>query len=315
MKYIETLRDGERVGEIYLCKKKQHAVTRAGKPYENLTLQDKTGILNAKIWDVNSSGISDFDSMDYIYVVGDLVTFQGALQLNIRRARKAEEGEYDPADYLPMTDKDIPGMYQKLLDYIGQLKNPCLKQLAESFFLNETFEKRFKMHSAAKTVHHGFAGGLLEHTLSVTENCDFFSKQYPFLNRDLLLTAAMLHDIGKLDELSDFPENDYTDAGQLLGHITIGAMQIKNHIARIPDFPVRLSNELIHCILAHHGELEYGSPKKPALVEAMALNMADNLDAKMETIREALASVPENDLEWQGFNRFLDSNIRRTGRE
>ena len=171
---------------------------------------------------------------------------------------------------------------------------------------------RDRFHSAAKSVHHGFVGGLLEHTVSVTRNCNYFAENYPFLNRDLLLTAAMFHDIGKLKELSTFPENDYTDAGQLLGHIMIGAEWIGDKIREIDGFPVVLANELKHCILAHHGELEYGSPKKPALVEALALSFADNLDAKMETVREILAGVPENNLQWQGFNRLLDSNIRRT---
>ena len=315
MKYIETLREGDRVGEVYLCKKKQNVLTKAGKPYDNVTLQDKTGTLSAKIWDVNSAGIEDFDSLDYVYVVGDVTMFQGAPQLNIKRIRKVGEGEYDPTDYLPVSSKDIGQMYQELLKFVKNLQNPHLKALTEMFFENETFAARFKNHSAAKSVHHGFVGGLLEHTLSVTQNCDYISMQYPFLNRDLLLTAAMLHDIGKLDELSTFPENDYTDAGQLLGHITIGAMQIRNQIAKIPDFPVRLANELLHCILAHHGELEYGSPKKPALVEAIALSMADNLDAKMESFKEEISSIPENNLEWQGFNRLFDSNIRRTGRD
>lgn len=315
MKYIETLKEGDQVGEVWLCKKKQNALTKAGKPYDNVTLQDKTGTISAKVWDVSSPGIEDYDSLDYVYVVGNVTMFQGAPQLNIKRIRRVGEGEYDPADYLPVSSRDIDQMYHELMGFVKNLQNPHLKTLAEAFFGNEDFAKRFKGHSAAKSVHHGFVGGLLEHTLTVTQNCDFISMQYPFLNRDLLLTAAMLHDIGKLDELSTFPENDYTDAGQLLGHITIGAMQIRNQIARIPDFPVRLANELLHCILAHHGEFEFGSPKKPALVEALALSMMDNLDAKMETFKEAFSAIPENNLEWQGFNRLLDSNIRRTGRD
>mgnify|MGYP001057804486 FL=1 len=158
-------------------------------------------------------------------------------------------------------------------------------------------------------------GGLLEHTLSVTKNCDYFAETYPILNRDLIVSAAIFHDIGKLEELSTFPENDYTDEGQLLGHIMIGAEMVGERIRTIPGFPKGTANELKHCILAHHGELEYGSPKKPALAEALALSFADNIDAKMETIREIFASVPENNLEWQGYNRLLESNIRRSGRE
>ena len=171
--------------------------------------------------------------------------------------------------------------------------------------------KVFSFHSAAKSVHHGFVGGLLEHTLSVVKMCDYFSKQYPALNRDLLLTAAMFHDIGKTKELSAFPENDYTDDGQLLGHIIIGAQMIKERIDAMPGFPKKLESELIHCILAHHGELEYGSPKKPALIEAMALNLADNADAKMETMTEILRGAGDN-MGWLGYNRFMETNVRRT---
>lgn len=312
MKFIETLREGERINEIYLCKFKQAALTKSGKPYDNVILQDKTGTLDAKIWDPGSVGIDEFDAMDYIAVTGDITSFQGNLQMSIKRVRKVGEGEYEPENYLPVTDKDIEEMYGEMMGYINSIKNPYLSKLLHMFFDNAAFAKAFKFHSAAKSVHHGFVGGLLEHTVSVTRNCNYFAENYPFLNRDLLLTAAMFHDIGKLKELSTFPENDYTDAGQLLGHIMIGAEWVGDKIREIDGFPVVLANELKHCILAHHGELEYGSPKKPALVEAMALSFADNLDAKMETMREVLAGVPENNLQWQGFNRLLDTNIRRT---
>lgn len=312
MKYISTLREGERINEIFLCKSKQTAMTKSGKPYDNVILQDKTGTLDAKIWDVGSVGIEEFDAMDYIAITGDITSFQGNLQCSIKRARKVNEGEYDPADYLPVSDKDVEVMYKELMGFIGSVKNQYLSQLLHSFFDNKEFERRFKFHSAAKSVHHGFVGGLLEHTLGVTKNCDYFAKMYPVLNRDLLLTAAIFHDIGKLKELSTFPENDYTDAGQLLGHIMIGAELVGDAIKGIDGFPVVLANELKHCILAHHGELEFGSPKKPALVESLALSFADNIDAKMETFRELLVNVPENDTKWQGYNRFMETNFRRT---
>ena len=190
-----------------------------------------------------------------------------------------------------------------------------MRNLLFSFFEEQEFADKFKFHSAAKSVHHGFVGGLLEHTLGVAQNCDFYAQMYPMLDRDLLLAAAVLHDIGKMTELSPFPQNDYTDEGQLLGHIMIGAKQVEERIATIPDFPAVKARELIHCILAHHGELEYGSPKKPAIAEAVALSFADNLDAKMETMKEALGNVAPNDVRWQGFNRLFDSNIRRTSPE
>lgn len=313
MHFIEELREGERINEIYLCKQKQTALTKAGKPYESLVLQDKTGTLDAKIWDPSSQGIEDCDALDYVNVMGDVTSFQGNLQLNIKRLRKASEGEYEPKDYLPVSEYDAEEMYRELQGYVKSLTNPYLKKLAGELFLEDAdFAKRFKFHSAAKSVHHGFVGGLLEHTLSVTKLCAFFADTYPILNRDLLVTAALFHDIGKLEELSTFPENDYTDEGQLLGHIAMGMEIVGMRIRVIDGFPRKLANELKHCILAHHGELEYGSPKKPAIPEAVALNFADNLDAKMETMKELFANVPAGNTDWQGFNRLFESNIRRS---
>ena len=311
MKYISTLREGERINEIFLCKSKQTAMTKSGKPYDNVILQDKTGTLDAKIWDVGSVGIEEFDAMDYIAITGDITSFQGNLQCSIKRARKVNEGEYDPADYLPVSDKDVEVMYKELMGFIGSVKNQYLSQLLHSFFDNKEFERRFKFHSAAKSVHHGFVGGLLEHTLSVMKLCDYFAAVYPRLNRDLLLTAALFHDIGKTRELSAFPENDYTDDGQLLGHIIIGTEMVSERIREIPGFPEKMAAELKHCILAHHGELEYGAPKKPALFEALALSLADNADAKLETMNEVLTGAGDNS-GWLGYNRLFESNVRKT---
>lgn len=313
MKYIENLKDRDRVSCVYLCKNRQSFMTKNGKPYESVVLQDKTGVIDGKIWEPNSEGINEFDKLDYIEVFGDVVSFQGALQLNIKRIRKADEGEYDPADYLPVSERSIDEMYSELLGYISSVKNPNLNKLLSTFFKeDEKFIKQFKNHSAAKSVHHSFVGGLLEHTLNVTKLCDFYSSTYPIINRDLLITAAIFHDVGKTVELSLFPENDYTDDGQLLGHIVIGVEMIGEAIRKIDGFPVKLSTELKHCILAHHGEFEYGSPKKPALVEAVALNFADNTDAKMETMKEAFSTVPAGNTEWLGYNKFFESNIRQT---
>lgn len=312
MKYIDTLREGDRLGDIYLCKFRQSAVTKNGKSYENVVLQDKTGTLDAKIWDPGSQGIEDFEPLDYVYVVGDVNSFQGSLQLSIKRLRRAQKGEYSQEDYLPVSDRDIEEMYGELRTYIESIQNPHLKELTDSYFIeNEAFVKAFKFHSAAKSVHHGFVGGLLEHTLNVVKLCCFYTGQYPELNRDLLITAALFHDVGKMKELSTFPENDYTDDGQLLGHIYMGAELVGASVRRIPGFPKKLASELLHCILAHHGELEYGSPKKPALMEAMALNFADNTDAKLETFKEILKGAGDNN-DWLGYNRLFESNVRKT---
>ncbi|RKD33849.1 3'-5' exoribonuclease YhaM family protein [Lacrimispora algidixylanolytica] len=312
MRYIESFRDGMHVSDVFLCKNRQVCLTKSGKEYGNLILQDKTGTIDAKIWDLGSPGIGNFEPMDYVYIDADVTVFQNSNQLNIKRARKADEGEYVPGDYLPVSSKDIGLMYEELLGFIKSLKNPYLKKLLESFFVEDTaFAKAFQFHSAAKSVHHGFVGGLLEHTLSVVKLCDYYAGYYPVINRDLLLTAAMFHDMGKTQELSSFPENDYTDDGQLLGHIIIGTEMIGERIRTIPGFPVKLTSELKHCILAHHGELEYGSPKKPAIIEALALNFADNTDAKLETMIEVLKSAGDNN-GWLGYNRLMETNIRKT---
>lgn len=316
MRYIEGLREGEKVAEIYLCKSKTTATTKNGKPYDSVILQDKTGVIDAKIWEPNSLGIDDFDALDYVDVVGEVIVFNGGKQLNIKRARKAKEGEYEEGEYLPVSEKNIDTMYEELLGFISSIENKHLKQLLSSFFIEDKdFAASFKKNSAAKSVHHSFIGGLLEHTLSVTKLCNEYTKLYPILNRDLLITAAIFHDIGKTKEISKFPTNDYTDEGQLLGHIVIGYQMVDDAIKKLDGFPEKLGNELKHCILAHHGELEYGSPKKPAIIEAVALNFADNTDAKLETMKEILTtSTPLEGQEWLGYNRFMETNIRRTSK-
>ena len=315
MKYIKDYKDGDRVFDIYLCKHKISAVTKNGKPYDTVVLQDKTGTIDAKVWDPNNAGIAEFDSLDYIEVYGDITSFQGVLQVNVKRIRKCQEGEYAPADYLPVSRFDREEMYQELLSYINGVENTYLKQLLQEFFVkDQAFISAFKQSSAAKTVHHGFVGGLLQHTLGVTKLCDYYCSTYPLLKRDLLITAAICHDMGKTREISLFPENDYTDAGQFLGHIVIGVEMIGEKVRNIPGFPEVLANELKHCILAHHGEYEFGSPKKPAILEAMALNLADNTDAKMETFTEILESSKDNN-GWLGFNRLFDSNLTGTRME
>ena len=209
MRFISELHEGEKLSGIYLCKHKQAAVTKNGKSYENVILQDKTGTIDAKIWEPNSLGIDEFDALDYIDVVGDVTSFQGNLQVSIKRVRKASEGEYEPGNYLPVSNKDIETMYQELLGMINQVKNPYFHQLLLAFFKEDAgFVKTFKGNSAAKSVHHGFIGGLLEHTVSVANLCLYYCGTYSILNKDLLITAALLHDIGKTKELSAFPMND-----------------------------------------------------------------------------------------------------------
>nr|WP_317283417.1 HD domain-containing protein [uncultured Sellimonas sp.] len=311
MRYIQELHEGETIRGIYLCKGKRSAETRNGKPYDNLILQDKTGTVDGKVWDPNSNGIADYEEKDFIEIVGEVTSYNNNLQINIKQIRKAQTDEYVLADYMPTSEKNVDTMYGELLEFVKKIKNPYLKQAVEYYFVNdEQFIGRFKAHSAAKSVHHGFCGGLLEHTLSILKMCQYYLSAYDILNADLLYTAALYHDIGKTKELSAFPENDYTDDGQLLGHIVIGVEMFDEALRTIPDFPQKLASEVKHCIIAHHGELEYGSPKKPALAEALALNMADMTDAKMQTLKEIFKD--KHTSEWLGYNRLFESNLRRS---
>ena len=311
MKYINELREGENIIEHYLCKSRQTMKSRNGKNYLSLKLQDKTGMVDAKVWDLNND-IQSFQENDFIKVDAFVTTFNNELQLNVKRIRRSREGEYDPADFVPSTDKNIDEMYDQLMGYIKTMKNPYLKKLLEEIFLRHpVISKEFKYHSAAKAMHHSFRGGLVEHTLSVTQLCDFLAPRYNYVNRDILVASAMLHDVGKVLELSDFPTNDYTDDGQLLGHLILGSELIRDAAAKIDGFPRRLESLMKHCMLSHHGEYEYGSPKLPSTPEAFLLHCADNLDAKTKMIEEALAADSTQG-HWAGYNRMLQRNLSRS---
>lgn len=310
---INEFREGEQIqNKVFLLRKVVTATAKNGSTYETLTLSDRTGTIDGKIWSPDDPAIASVSAPAYILTDGEITSFRGSLQFKVSRLQEAKEGTYDPRECLPSSEQDVDEMYTRLLGLVDSVKTSYFHALLDSFFRDEKFRKKFSFHSAAKSVHHGFVGGLLEHTLSVAEICEFLASHYPILDHDLLITAALCHDIGKVYELSAFPENDYTDAGQLLGHIVIGTEMLAQRMSAIPDFPKTKQLELMHCMLAHHGKLEFGSPETPELIEAIALSKADDLDAKMETMKEALAHTPAGDYSWQGYNRFLESNIRRT---
>ena len=311
MQYINTLREGDDITETYLCKSKSSGVAKNGKTFYSLVLQDKTGTIDGKIWEL-SNAIEHFEAMEYVKLSAKVTSFNNKPQLNIRQTRRAEEGTYDIADYMPISKFDIDEMFKELLALIDSVKDESLKTLLSSFFVEDaSFVKAFKMSSAAKSMHHAFVGGLLQHTLSVARIADFLAGFYPIMNRDLLVTAAICHDIGKVKELSEFPVNDYTDSGNLLGHIVMGAMMVKEKADGINGFDETLKNNLVHCILAHHGKLEYGSPEKPKIIEAVALSFADDTDAKLEGFSEALESE-QAEGDWLPYNKMFESIIRKT---
>lgn len=308
-KNVRELKENEViVGSVFMCKEKAILTTRTGKDYLSLKLWDPSGIIDAKAWDM--AKVQDtFVDDDFVVVDGGVTSYQGTLQVQVKSIRKANENEYNVLDFIPKSKYDIEQMFSNLLAMVDSIVNPYLKTLLEEFFVKDNVTVgQFKMHSAAKSMHHNFAGGLLQHSLAVAKLCDFYATQYPAINRDLLITAALLHDIGKLKELQPLPANSYTDVGQLIGHVVDGAMEVSLRASMIPDFPIELRNELVHCILAHHGELEFGSPKKPATIEAVALAFADNTDAKIEAFTASIDSASEPG--WLGFNKMFDTYIK-----
>ncbi len=311
MRYIEDLKEDERVIEHYLCKSKQSLKSKSGKTYYSLTLQDKTGSINAKVWDLNND-IRNFEQNDFIKIDGIVLSYQNDLQLKVTKIRKSSEGEYEPNDYIPTTSKNVENLYMTLCKYIDEVKNKYIKSLLTEIFIKDDFvSKAVKTHSAAKTMHHGYLGGLVEHTVSVVETCDFLSNRYKFVNKDLLIAGAMLHDIGKVYELSAFPENDYTDAGQLLGHIIICTELITEKANKIDGFPTDLLNLIKHNVIAHHGSLEYGSPKLPSTIEAFIVHYADDMDSKIKMLEEHFEKNNTKDV-WTGYNKVFARNLRRT---
>lgn len=212
-----------------------------------------------------------------------------------------------------MIEEKIELLYSQLIESINYVKNVYYNRLLTEFFINDTeFIIKFKKIPAGAGTHHAYCGGLLEHTLGVMQICDYFGKIYPMMNRDLLITSSMLHDIGKIKELSENHPQSYSDDGEFIGHIVLGYEMICNKILKIENFPLELKKELQHCILAHHGELEYGSPKKPAIMEALALSYSDIVDAKLHLMYEILEKNHNEKDEWLGYNPFFESNVKES---
>ena len=310
MKFIQDFREDDRIIDHYLCKQKQSLKSRAGKTYYSLRLQDKTGMIDAKVWDLNND-IQDFDEGDFIKIDAVVLSYQNELQLKVGKIRRSREGEYDPTDHIPCTDKDIGELFAEVERYIKSIENPYLNTLLDNILLkNSDIADRFKKHSAAKSMHHSYMGGLIEHTLNVVQICEYLSGLY-VVNRDILIATALLHDLGKIYELSPFPSNEYTDDGQLLGHIVMCSELVSREADNIPGFPHKLLTLVRHSILSHHGEYEFGSPKLPQTMEAYVLHIADNLDAKLKMFQEFIDA--DNSMgEWAGYNKVFARYVRKT---
>ena len=311
MLFINDIKEGDFLNYHYLCKQKQAMKSKNGRTYLSLKLQDKTGVIDAKVWDLGND-IQNFEENDFIRVEGSVLLYQNDLQVKVNKIRRSAEGEYDPANYIPRTEKDIAEMAGQIRGYISSVTNLFLNELLTNIFIsnNET-AKAFASRSAAKTLHHGYYGGLIEHTLSVAQICEFLCGQYKNVDRDVLICCALLHDIGKIIELSPFPDNSYTDDGQLLGHVYIGAEMAAREASRIAKFPKALETLIKHCIISHHGEYEFGSPKRPKIIEAFILFCADNIDSRIKSFETAV-NADGMQAQWVGFNKQFDRFIRKT---
>ena len=311
MRYIKDIREDDHIVGHYYCKQKQSLKSRNGKTYLSLKLQDKTGVVDAKVWDLTNE-VQSFEESEFIKIEGVALLYQNEPQLKVSKIRRSMEGEYDVADYIPRTDKDVAELLSQMNAYISSVANPFIKELLTNILIkNKEVNAAFASHSAAKSMHHSYLGGLIEHTLSVTQICDYLSGLYTFVNRDILICGALLHDIGKIYELSAFPGNSYTDDGRLLGHIYIGADLVSKEALMIDRFPERLESLIKHCILSHHGEYEFGSPKRPKIIEAFLLFCADNMDAKTKAFETAIETEPAQD-NWIGYNRNFERYLRKT---
>ncbi len=270
---------------FFLVLHKQQRTTRTNKPYLNLILGDKTGQVEARVWDPGDSRVAkDFERGDIVKVRGSVARFDDRLQMKVEHLRKSAAGEVDKGEMLPCTTCDVDELWQKLLGFVESFTDLHLKQLLSTLLADSGLAQAYREAPAAKQLHHAWLGGLLEHVVSLLTLADRVAPHYPALQRDLLLTGVVLHDIGKVRELAWDVGFEYTVEGTLLGHIQMGIELVENTIDKLPDFPPRLKTLVLHMILSHHGKLEFGSPKLPMIPEALVLNFIDDLDAKMQAV-------------------------------
>jgi 3'-5' exoribonuclease len=305
--FVADLIEGEPVTSFFLAKQVQVRQRRSGEPYLSLLLADRTGEVAAVMWEGVEEAGKELNDGDIVKVQGLLGTYQRERQLTITRLRRVSLEEIALEDYLPRSAQDPAALLTMLRGVVDGMREPHLQGLLRDLLADAAFLGAFTAAPAAKSIHHAVLGGLLEHTASVVGLCRLLAEYYPALDRDLLLAAAMLHDVGKVRELTWDRVFDYTDAGRLLGHITLGALLVEERIRAIADFPEALAQRLLHCILSHHGELEWGSPRRPKTLEALVLHYAEDLDGKVNSFLNFAQSHPDPQHPgWTQFNKALD---------
>ena len=303
--FIEMLKAGQLVDDVFVGQDKQLAHKKNGEPYLTFTLSDRSGDMRAVVWDNVESVNMGFVSGDYIKVAGNVSQYKDQLQLVVRQLAPADPNDIDLNDFLPTADRDVDKMFAQLVQITKAVKNPHLSKLLDTFFEDEAFVVLFKRAPAAKKMHHAYLGGLLEHTLSICLLIQALSKHYKGVDYDILLTGGILHDIGKVHEFSYETHIDYSDSGRLLNHIVLGVELLEKKIQIIDGFPGELGLLLKHLIVSHHGTREFGSPEPPKTLEAIILNYLDDLDAKVTGIR-AFMEREESEDTWTSYHRVMD---------
>jgi len=293
---------------------KQVKPKKSGEPYLALVLADRGGQIEAKMWDNVEDALDAFEQDDFLKVKGLLNRYKNRFQLTIHKVRKLMDSEVDFADYLPKTDKDIDELWRTLSSYVDSFQNPHLKTLVRAFMSDAQIAEAYRRAPAAKSLHHACIGGLLDHVVSLVGSCDLVARNYPQIDRDLLLTGAFLHDIGKIHELAYTRSFSYTSRGQLLGHMIIELEMLQAKVSQIPSFPEDLKTLLEHLVISHHGQYEFGSPKLPMFPEALMLHYLDDLDSKMESMRAHFERERETDSAWTSYNPSLGRTLLNTGK-
>src|SRR3979490_2728829 len=293
------------ITSTFVVVSKQVKPKKTGELYLALTLGDRTGQVEAKMWDNVEEFIDVLEQDDFLKVKGLVNKYKNRFQLTIHKLRRMEEGDIDFTDYLPKTTKDIGELWRTLTEFVATFQNPHLKSLVELFMADSEIAERYRNAPAAKTLHHAYIGGLLDHVVSLFRSCDLMSQNYPQVNRDLLLTGAFLHDIGKIQELTYNRAFSYSTRGQLLGHMIIELEMLQAKLAQLPGFPEELKTLLEHMIISHHGQYDFGSPKLPMFPEALMLHYLDDLDSKMESMRAHFERELGAEGAWSGYNPSL----------
>jgi 3'-5' exoribonuclease len=297
--------ENQTITSLFVVAAKQVKSKKSGDLYLSVVLADRSGQLQANMWDNVADTLDAFEQDDFVKVKGVVHKYNGRWQLTIHKLRKLEDAEIDYSDYLPKTSKDIDQLWRTLTDFVASIENRWLKSLLQEFMADEAIVAAYKNAPAAKTLHHAFVGGLLDHVVSLFTVCDLAARNYPQVNRDLLLTGAFLHDIGKLHELAYQRSISYTTEGQLLGHMIIELEMLHQKLTHLPGFPAELKILIEHMIISHHGQYEFGSPKLPMFPEALMLHYLDDLDSKMESMRAQFEREAEFDSPWTNYNPSL----------